>query len=88
MGLLDRLLAGPLFAGTPAADDDFWYRDTGLGTSAGMLIDEDAARKLSAWYRGRDLLATAIAMLPLQLFERLPDDKGAVVARDNKSRGD
>lgn len=81
MGVLDRLIAGSLYAGTPAPDADFWYRDVGPMTAAGMRIDEDGARKLSAWYRGRDLLSTALAMLPLQVFERLPEDQGAEMAR-------
>jgi HK97 family phage portal protein len=38
---------------------------------------------LSAWFRGRELLATALGMLPLPVFERLPNDAGANVAREH-----
>jgi hypothetical protein len=30
----------------------------------GLRIDPDGAQKISAWYRGRDILATVLAMLP------------------------
>jgi HK97 family phage portal protein len=46
-------------------------------------MDAEGARKISAWFRGRDILATSLAMLPLHLMERLPDDGGAVPALAN-----
>jgi len=79
--MLGRLLSGPLQANTPAPDDDFWYRSAGAITPSGMRVDAEAAQKVSAWYRGRDILATVLAMLPLSLYERLPNDGGADVAR-------
>jgi HK97 family phage portal protein len=67
-----------------AVDDDFYYQPVtaNIPTASGMRVDEDQARKLSAWYRGRDILATSLAMLPFQVFERLPNDRGAKVARN------
>jgi HK97 family phage portal protein len=49
-------------------------------TAAGMRVDAEGAKKISAWFRGRDILATALAMLPLKVYSVLPDDKGAEVA--------
>ena len=84
MDLLARLLGGTM-AATPGPTDDFWYTGAGAGipTAAGMHVDDDAAQKLSAWYRGKDILSASLAMLPLHVFERLPNDQGATVARQN-----
>jgi HK97 family phage portal protein len=83
MDLLARVLGGELLASTPGPTADFWYLPVGasLTTEAGMRVDEAGAQKLSAWYRGKDLLSTSLAMLPLHVFERLPNNAGADVAR-------
>lgn len=65
MDLLAQLFAG----GTPGPDSDFWYQPVGTMTAAGIKVDPEGAKKISAWYRGRDLLATSTAMLPLKLME-------------------
>ena len=83
MGLLSRLLSGHLRASTPGPDDDAWYTPIGLMTPAGVRVDAETAKKLSAWYRGRDILATVLAMLPLPLLERLPNDGGARPAKSH-----
>lgn len=83
MDLLGQLLGGGLRA-TWSPTDDRWYEPyPGASTSAGIPVNEEQAQKVSAWYRGRDLLATTLAMLPLQVYERLPDDGGSEVARSN-----
>ena len=78
MGFLNRLLAtdGPA---TPGPAADFWYRDLGAGgvSQAGPWVDGETAQKISAWYRGRDILATVLAMLPFPLYEKLPNDGGS-----------
>lgn len=78
MDLLSGLMTGRLaaMAGTPGPTDDYWYQPVGAVTAAGMQIDAHGARKISAWYRGRDLLATSLAMLPLQVYRRLPGSEG------------
>jgi HK97 family phage portal protein len=81
MGWLSRLLAPSLQAAVPPPDDNFWYTPIGTMTPAGVRIDADGAKKISAWYRGRDILATTLAMLPLPLLERLPNDGGATPAK-------
>lgn len=81
MDLLDRLLGGASLQATYAPDHDFWYQPVGVRTAAGPSVDADTAQKISAWYRGRDILATVLAMLPLPLLERLPNDGGAEHAR-------
>jgi len=50
---------------------------------SGMRVDAESAQKISAFYRGVDLLSTALAMLPLKLYRRLPDDAGAETAKAN-----
>lgn len=78
-------LLASLFAtgGTPGPTDDWWFGPAGTMTAAGIRVDAEGAKKISAWYRGRDILATSLAMLPLKLFARLPDDEGATPARNH-----
>ncbi len=81
MGLLARWLSGELRAATPGPAEDFWYQPAGMMTAAGVRVDADGAKKISAWYRGRDILATVLAMLPFPLLERLPNDGGSIPAK-------
>lgn len=83
MDLLAHLFGGGLQASYPV-DHDFWYGPvSGVMSQAGLKVDPEGARKISAWYRGRDLLATSLAMLPLHVYERLAGNAGADVARDH-----
>ncbi len=81
MGLFSRALTGQLSAGVPGPIDDYWFQPVGTMTDAGVRVDVETAKKISAWYRGRDILATTLAMLPLPLLERLPNDGGATPAK-------
>jgi HK97 family phage portal protein len=83
MDVLARIFGGGLQAGTPGPADDFWYGSVGTMTAAGIRVDADGAQKLSAWYRGRDILATVLAMLPFPVYERLPNDGGSEPATDH-----
>lgn len=76
MGLLSRLLGGRLRAETPGPIQDFWYQPVGVMTEAGIRVDEETAQKLSAWYRGREILAGWVAKLDFELMERLPNNGG------------
>ena len=81
MGLFAQWLSGGLRAESWGPLDDRWYQPAGgMVTPSGMRVDVESAQKISAWYRGRDILATVLAMLPLQVYERLPNDGGATVA--------
>lgn len=82
MSILARIFGTNLRAAAlPSPASDYWYTPVGVMTQAGVRVDADDAKKISAWFRGRDILATVLAMLPLQLFERLPNDGGARPAR-------
>jgi HK97 family phage portal protein len=85
MDILARLFGGGLHATDYGPTSDFWYTPIGssLVTEAGTRVDADSAQMLSAWYRGRDILATVLAMLPLSVYRRLPDDGGSEVAKDH-----
>lgn len=84
MDVLAHLLTGgSLQASTPSPDADFWYQPVGTMTTSGLRMDAEGAKKISAWFRGRDILATSLAMLPLHLYERLPEDQGANIARQH-----
>lgn len=84
MGLLARILTGgDLRAGVPSPLDDYWYNQVGTITESGMRVDKQGAQMLSAWYRGRIILAGVLAMLPLQVYRKLPNDGGAEPATDH-----
>lgn len=82
MDLLGQLLTGNGLQASYAPDADFWYQPVGYSatTQAGIRVTAEGANKISAWFRGRDILATTLAMLPLGVYERLPNDEGAEVA--------
>lgn len=80
MDFLAGLMTGQLQASTPGPADDFWYQPAGTLTASGLRIGPEGARKISAWYRGRDILATSLAMLPLVTYRRLPNDEGREAA--------
>lgn len=82
MNVLAYMLGSDLQASTPNPFDDHWYQPVaGALTAAGIRVDAAGAKKLSAWFRGRDLLATSVGMLPFPVHERLEDDMGSVIAR-------
>jgi len=86
MDVLARILGGGgLMASTPGPTSDFWYQDIGSGavTPSGERVDPTSAQKLSAWYAGRRILGTAIAVTPFPIYRRLPGDRGWEVALDH-----
>ena len=83
MDLLARILEGGDLQASWAPDDDRWYQPVGSMSIAGIPVDAEGAQKLSAWYRGRDILATVLAMLPFPLYERLPHNGGSHPAIDH-----
>src|SRR5688572_29790120 len=85
MDLLGYILTGDVNASASwGPTDDRWYQPHGFNTAttSGMRVDSDTAQMVSAWYRGRDILATVLAMLPLSVYRRLPDDGGSEPATD------
>lgn len=81
MDLLTRMVTGSLQASAPGPLDDRWYQQyNGVMTAAGFKVDAEGARKISAWYRGRDILGTTTAQLPAHVYRRLPNDGGREVA--------
>jgi len=77
MDVLARLFGGSLQA-SAGPTDDFWYQPTGLLTSAGVRIDAESAQKVSAYFRGVDILSTSLAMLPLGVYRRSEDGRESV----------
>ncbi len=69
--------------GTPGPFDDYWYQPVGTMTDAGVRIDSEAAKKISAWFRGREILSNMLAMLPFQVMERIPNDGGSQPAYEH-----
>lgn len=85
MDLLTGLVTGGLRAEMSADPNNpaVWSDYNGVMTAAGFKVDAEGARKISAWYRGRDILATSLAMLPLHVYRRLPNDGGREVATNH-----
>jgi HK97 family phage portal protein len=83
MNLMARLF-GMADGGTPGPTADYWYQPVGTMTAAGVAVDAETAKKISAWFRGREILSNMLAMLPLQVMERLPEDGGSQPARDHE----
>jgi HK97 family phage portal protein len=79
MSLLAQLMLGAM-AGTPGPTDEFWYQPVDRMTAAGVRVDKDGAQKIAAWFRGREILACALAMLPLKIYQDQPNDAGPDVA--------
>jgi HK97 family phage portal protein len=81
LGLFDRAFGA--MGATYPADHDFWYHPINQGvTASGIPLSPEGAQKVSAFYRGVDLLSTTLAMLPFPIMRRLPDEEGAEPARD------
>ena len=81
MGFLTRL-----FAETPARPgpiDDYWYEPYSRldGT---VRPTTETALTVSTVYRGVSVLANTLAMLPLPVLERLPNDGGKDKARSHR----
>jgi HK97 family phage portal protein len=85
MDLLAQILGGGISAEMPGPASDFWYTplEAGGRSASGAWVDPASAQKLSAWYRGRMILATVLAMLPFPVYRRLPNDGGSEVASDH-----
>ena len=84
MGVFDRLFAVDGDGGGkwgPA--DDRWYGPAGGAMStAGQVVNEDTAQRISAFFRGVSLLSESVAKLPLELFERLENGDTARLKGD------
>lgn len=86
MDVLGRILGGGgLSAESWGPTDDRWYTSLGAGGMApsGEWVDPDSAQKLSAWYAGRRILGTAVAVMPFPVYRRLPDERGFETALDH-----
>lgn len=68
------LLANTYAVATPSPFDDRWYTSGSivyLGDRS--LVDNEAALKVSTVWRAVNLLAASVAMLPIDVYTRLPD---------------
>ncbi len=85
MGMFDALVTGGLRAEMSADPNNpaVWSDYNGVMTPAGFKVDAEGARKVSAWYRGCDILETTLAQLPLHVYRKLPNDGGREVATNH-----
>src|SRR3982750_869825 len=59
-------------APSPSPSDDFWYTDVAVSVN-GSYISPESALSTSVVYACTKILAESIAVLPLNLYKRLPD---------------
>ena len=71
MDLFTRLVSPFAVTWNPSPSDPFWYRPTPTGP---LNITPESALTVSTVYRGTAVLANTLAMLPLHVQERLPDE--------------
>lgn len=75
MGFFNRIFAEEGSGATPAPTDPFWYHDvSGRGDMEGAVTDQKALQ-LTSVYSCVKILSETVAMLPLQIFERLEGGK-------------
>ena len=70
MGLLTRLLEPRAFEFGPL--DDFWYKEIGGATTAGVNINPQTAMAISTVFACVRIISGTLAMLPLVVHQRLP----------------
>ena len=60
-------------AGTPSADDDYWYSPVYSPTSGGVNVTPDTAMQVSAVMACVRIISETLATLPLHMYRRLPN---------------
>jgi HK97 family phage portal protein len=78
MSLLRAAIAGAIqfradLTGTPAPYDDFWYSPLGTGSSTGMRITAETAKRISAAHACVGIIGRTVAMCPLKIFTEQAD---------------
>lgn len=82
MDFLTSILS-PRAAIAPGPADDYWYQPF-APLDGGVSPTPDQALTVSTIYRGVSVLANTLAMLPLPVLERLPDESGKRKAREHR----
>jgi HK97 family phage portal protein len=59
--------------GAPAPWDDFWYGPVGAGSSTGIRVTPDTAKRVAAVLACVNKIAKTIAMLPLKIYSERAD---------------
>lgn len=64
--------------------DDYWYHPRVAPAVTGHRVTPELAMSVSTVYAAVRVRSTVLAMLPLQLFRRLPDGRGKERAHDHR----
>lgn len=80
------MLLSALFASSNEEDDRFWGGATSIDTASGVKVTSDSAMRHTAVYACVRLLSETLASLPLEVYRRLPNDKGKEVLYDHPLR--
>ncbi len=65
---------------SPGPSDDFWYVPVGGISSGGMLVSGETALSIATVFACIRVLSEGVASLPLNIYERLPANKGKQIA--------
>jgi HK97 family phage portal protein len=74
--------SGALRAGTPSPIDDYWYEPyPGGGSSSGVRVSADSAKRISAVFACVSIISRNVATLPLKLYQERSDGGKEVASR-------
>jgi HK97 family phage portal protein len=74
--------SGALRAGTQSPIDDYWYEPyPGGGSSSGVRVSADSAKRISAVFACVSIISRNVATLPLKLYQERSDGGKEVASR-------
>jgi HK97 family phage portal protein len=65
--------------GAPAPWSDFWYERLGIGSSSGMVVTEDTAKRLATVLACVGVIGRNIGMMPCKIYTEAPDGSKKLV---------
>jgi HK97 family phage portal protein len=67
--------------GAPAPWSDFWYERLGIGSSSGMVVTEDTAKRLATVLACVGVIGRNIGMMPCKIYTEAPDGSKKLVTQ-------
>jgi len=67
--------------GAPAPWSDFWYEKLGIGSSSGMVVTEDTAKRLATVLACVGVIGRNIGMMPCKIYTEAPDGSKKLVTQ-------
>jgi HK97 family phage portal protein len=67
--------------GAPAPWSNFWYERLGIGSSSGMVVTEDTAKRLATVLACVGVIGRNIGMMPCKIYTEAPDGSKKLVTQ-------